>query len=75
MITTETDRLYYLAARPRQAVDEGRMWLLDCFDDEADVEDIGSAGAIRIVQGVECWYDGGYRQFLLDSDNLLAGRD
>lgn len=69
----DMERLYTLhasAIRPREAVSDARAWLLDCFEDEEDQEDIRSLNAIRIVQSVETHYEGGYRQFLRDGFNL-----
>lgn len=73
MLEMDMERLYRLhasAVRPREAVQDARAWLLDCFSDEDDVAEIRSLNAIRIVQSVETHYEGGYRAFLLAGDNL-----
>lgn len=68
------NRLYYSAVRPREAVADGRAWLLDCFADEYDRETIESLNWLKIVASVDRYYEGGYAQFLRDSLNLKAPR-
>lgn len=58
----------YLAARPREATAEARDWLLDAFGPDARNE-IRLLNAVGIVAAVERHYEGGWQQFLLDSDN------
>lgn len=73
MLEMDMERLYKLhasAVRPREAVADARTWLLDCFSDEEDQEEIRTLNAIRIVQSVETHYEGGYTAFLRDGFNL-----
>ena len=65
--------LHASAIRPREAVRDARDWLLDCFSDEEDQDEIRLLNAVRIVQSIETHYQGGYTQFLRDGFNLKGG--
>ena len=65
-------RLHALAARRREAAEDARAWLLDCFSDEEDQTEIKLLNQIQLVQSVETHYEGGYEQFLRDGFNLKA---
>lgn len=67
----DTDTLYSWAARPREAVAEARSWLLDCFpENEAEIRLLNAAS---IIIAVEKHYEGGWKAFLVGTDNLKEG--
>ncbi len=43
---------------------EMRKWLLDCFEDEYDQEQIRELSFEHCVKAVNRYYDGGYKAFL-----------
>lgn len=47
-----------------QLQDEMRSWLLDCFTDEYDQEQIQELSYQQLVKSINRYYDGGISQFI-----------
>jgi hypothetical protein len=44
-----------------------KEWLLDCFPDDADQEEIESLSREELMQAIRKYYDGGLDQFYKDT--------
>lgn len=44
-------------------IDEARLWLLDCFDDEFDKEIICDLPPDDVIAATERYYEGGWSAF------------
>lgn len=61
-----------MPARQREAVEEARSWLLDAFAEVPNEtrEEINLLNMIGVMAATEQHYEGGWDQFLLDTDNV-----
>lgn len=48
-------------------MEDARNWLLDCFADPFDAEQIGKLGPRELLLAVERYYSGGWAAFLKDA--------
>ncbi len=50
---------------------EMREWLLECFSDEYDQEQINELGYLELQRSINKYYDGGLNSFIAES--VLSG--
>ena len=43
---------------------EMKDWLLDCFDEEADQEEIEGLGSQQLENAINRYFDGGMKEFI-----------